>query len=285
MLEKAFAKINLGLDIVGKRPDGYHEVNMVMQSIELADEVELLPAQELSVITDSSDVPGGRDNLAWKSVMLMAEKFGHKPNVQVSIKKRIFMAAGLAGGSADAAAVLRGLNRLWQLDLSAEKLEVLAAELGSDVPFCIRGGTVQATGRGEILEPLPDMPEIWLVLAKPKIEVSTAWAYQNYNNENINARPGIDAMKEAIARQDKTGIFACMGNVLESVTCKAYPEILAIKDAMDEAGADISLMSGSGPTVFCFVQSRERGESVVSALRKKFDIDIELTKTLRRHGL
>ena len=110
MLEKAFAKINLGLDIVGKRPDGYHEVNMVMQSIELADEVELLPAQELSVITDSSDVPGGRDNLAWKSVMLMAEKFGHKPNVQVSIKKRIFMAAGLAGGSADAAAVLEGLT-------------------------------------------------------------------------------------------------------------------------------------------------------------------------------
>ena len=129
------------------------------------------------------------------------------------------------------------------------------------------------------------MPETWLVLAKPKIEVSTAWAYQNYNNENINARPGIDAMKEAIASQDRAGIFACMGNVLESVTCKAYPEILAIKYAMDEAGADISLMSGSGPTVFCFVQSRERGESVVSALRKKFDVDIELTKTLRRNGL
>ncbi len=285
MLEKAFAKINLGLDIVGKRPDGYHEVNMIMQSIALADEIELLPAEEISVTTDKSDIPDGQDNLAWKAVMLMAEKYGHKPNVQIRIRKRIFAAAGLAGGSADAAAVLRGLNRLWELGLSAEKLEVLAAELGSDVPFCIRGGTAAATGRGEILEPLTDMPETWLVLAKPRVAVSTAWAYQNFRNEDVTARPDITAMKKAIRHSDKQGIIACMGNVLESVTCKAYAEIDAIKEIMMANGAEISLMSGSGPTVFCFVDSEASGKHIAAVLRKNFAIDIELTKTLRRNDL
>ena len=285
MLEKAFAKINLGLDIVGKRPDGYHEVNMVMQSIALADEIELLPAEKISVTTDQADIPDGQDNLAWKAAMLLAEKYGHKPNVQIRIRKNIFSAAGLAGGSADAAAVLRGLNRLWQLVLSAEELEALAAELGSDVPFCIRGGTAAATGRGEILEPLADMPETWLVLAKPRISVSTAWAYQNFRNEDVITRPDITAMKKAIKNSDKQGIIASMGNVLESVTCKAYAEIDAIKEIMLANGAEISLMSGSGPTVFCFVDSEVSGEHIAAVLRKQFAIDIELTKTLRRNEL
>lgn len=285
MLEKAFAKINLGLDIVGKRSDGYHEVNMVMQSIALADEIELLPSAELSVTTNKADIPNGKDNLAWKAAMLLAEKYGHKPNVQIRIRKKIFSAAGLAGGSADAAAVLRGLNRLWQLALSAEELEVLAAELGSDVPFCIRGGTAAATGRGEILEPLFDMPETWLVLAKPNVSVSTAWAYQNFKNENVSARPDIMTMKKAISKADKQSIMACMGNVLESVTAKAYAEIEAIKETMMANGAQISLMSGSGPTVFCFVDSEVSGEHIAAVLRKQFAIDIELTKTLRRNEL
>ena len=285
MLEKAFAKINLGLDIVGKRPDGYHEVNMVMQSIALADEIELLPAEKISVTTDKADIPDGQENLAWKAVMLMAEKYGQNPNVQIRIRKKIFSAAGLAGGSADAAAVLRGLNRFWQLGLSAEKLEALAAELGSDVPFCVRGGTAAATGRGEILEPLADMPETWLVLAKPRVSVSTAWAYQNFRNEDVTARPDITAMKKAIKNSDKQGIIASMGNVLESVTCKAYAEIDAIKEIMVANGAEISLMSGSGPTVFCFVDSEAGGKHIAAVLRENFAIDIELTKTLRRNDL
>lgn len=285
MLEKAFAKINLGLDIAGKRPDGYHEVNMVMQSIALADEIELLPAEQLSVVTDQNDIPDGPDNLAWKAAVLLAEKHGNKPNVQIRIRKKIFAAAGLAGGSADAAAVLRGLNRLWRLGLSAEELEILAAELGSDVPFCIRGGTAAATGRGEILEPLADMPETWLLLAKPRVAVSTAWVYQNFRNEDVSARPDITAMKMAIRNSDKQGIIACMGNVLESVTAKAFPEIEAIKEAMRANGAEISLMSGSGPTVFAFVESEERGKQIAAVLRRTFAIDIELTKTLRRNDL
>ena len=217
--------------------------------------------------------------------MLMAEKYGQNPNVQIRIRKKIFSAAGLAGGSADAAAVLRGLNRFWQLGLSAEELEALAAELGSDVPFCIRGGTAAATGRGEILEPLADMPETWLVLAKPRVSVSTAWAYQNFRNEDVTARPNITAMKTAIKSSDKQGIIACMGNVLESVTCKAYAEIDAIKEIMLANGAEISLMSGSGPTVFCFVDSEAGGKHIAAVLRKNFAIDIELTKTLRRNDL
>ena len=285
MLERAFAKINLGLDIVGKRPDGYHEVNMVMQSIALADEVELLPAEKISVTTDNEDIPDGKDNLAWKAAMLLAEMYGHKPNVQIHIRKHIFSAAGLAGGSADAAAVLRGLNRLWQLGLSADELEVLAAELGSDVPFCIRGGTAAATGRGEILEPLADMPETWVVLAKPKVSVSTAWAYQNFRNEEVSVRPDITAMKKAVKNSDKQEILASMGNVLESVTCKASPEIDAIKETMMANGAEISLMSGSGPTVFCFVDSEPGGKHIAAVLRENFAIDIELTKTLRRNNL
>jgi 4-diphosphocytidyl-2-C-methyl-D-erythritol kinase len=285
MLEKAFAKINLGLDIVGKRSDGYHEVNMVMQSIAIADEIELLPAEKISVTTDQADIPDGPENLAWKAAMLLSEKYGHKPNVQIRIRKKIFSAAGLAGGSADAAAVLRGLNRLWELGLGAKELEALAAELGSDVPFCIRGGTAAATGRGEILEPLADMPETWLVLAKPKVSVSTAWAYQNFRNENIPKRPDIIAMKNATGNSDKQGIVACMGNVLESVTAKTYPQIDAIKEVMMANGAEISLMSGSGPTVFCFVDSEDRGKHIAAVLREKFAIDIELTKTLRRNVL
>lgn len=285
MLEKAFAKINLGLDIVGKRSDGYHEVNMIMQSIALADEIELLPAEKISVTTDQADIPDGPENLAWKAAMLLSEKYGHKPNVQIRIRKKIFSAAGLAGGSADAAAVLRGLNRLWKLGLGVEELEVLAAELGSDVPFCICGGTAAATGRGEILEHLADMPETWLVLAKPKVSVSTAWAYQNFRNENITRRPDITAMKNAISNSDKQGIVACMGNVLESVTANAFPQIDAIKEVMMANGAEISLMSGSGPTVFCFVDSEDSGEHIAAVLREKFAIDIELTKTLRRNVL
>ena len=164
-------------------------------------------------------------------------------------------------------------------------MEVLAAELGSDVPFCIRGGTAAATGRGEILEPLADMPETWVVLAKPKVSVSTAWAYQNFRNEEVSVRPDITAMKKAVKNSDKQGILACMGNVLESVTCKAYPEIDAIKETMMASGAEISLMSGSGPTVFCFVDSESGGKHIAAVLRENFAIDIELTKTLRRNNL
>lgn len=285
MLERAFAKINLGLDILGKRPDGYHEVNMIMQSIALADEVEILPAEELKVTTDRADVPGGKNNLAWKAVMLLAEKFGHKPNVQVCIRKKIFLAAGLAGGSADGAAVLRGLNRFWELGLDSAQLEVLAGELGSDVPFCIRGGTAAATGRGEILEPLADLPETWLVLAKPGFEVSTAWAYKNYLSDRPVTRPRIEDMKAAIARQDMSQVRACMGNVLEGVTACAHPEINIIKNIMKAQGAQISLMSGSGPTVFGLVESEVAGERVIKALKQVPDLEIELTKTLRRNEI
>lgn len=283
MLERAFGKVNLALDIVGRRGDGYHDLKMLLQGIDFCDEVEILPARELQVTTDRPDVPDGPGNLAFKAVLLMSERSGRKPNVQVRITKRIFAAAGLAGGSADAAAVLRGLNRLWSLFWPAEKLEKLAAELGSDVPFCIRGGTVLATGRGEILEPLPDLDEHWLVLAKPRIEVSTAWAYRNYSAAAVTERPKLAPLLAAVQANDRQALYAGMGNVLESVTCRTYKEITAIKEEMVRAGAARSLMSGSGPTVFGLVDSQEKGEAVLAAVTNKFDVETVLTKTLRRN--
>ena len=173
--ETAYAKINLGLDVLGKRSDGYHEVRMVMQSVGLSDAVEIEEGEGLVVETDHSGLAGGPDNLAWKAAELLARCCGKIPNVHIRLNKKIFLAAGLAGGSSDAAAVMRGLSRLWQLDLTAPELEKLAAELGSDIPFCITGGTALAEGRGEILTELPEAPELLLVLAKPKLEVATGW--------------------------------------------------------------------------------------------------------------
>ena len=179
--ETAYAKINLGLDVLGTRPDGYHEVCMVMQSVSLADTVTLEPHEGLCVVTGKDDLPGDDTNLAWKAAMLMASRFGQKPDVKITLDKRIFMAAGLAGGSSDAAAVLRGLNRLWQLNLSVAELEALAAEIGSDVPFCIAGGTQLSEGRGTDLTVLPSPEETVIVLGKPKIAVSTAWVYREFD--------------------------------------------------------------------------------------------------------
>ena len=198
--ETAYAKINLGLDVLGKRADGYHEVSMVMQSISLADTVTLEKHSGLVVQTGRSDLPGDSSNLAYKAAMLMAERFNKTPDVKITLDKHIFMAAGLAGGSSDAAAVLRGLNRLWQLGLNAAQLEQLAAEIGSDVPFCICGGTALAEGRGEILTPLPEPQEAVIVLAKPQQAVSTAWVYKEFDSLKEPQHPDIGTLKAALLK-------------------------------------------------------------------------------------
>lgn len=284
MLEKAYAKINLGLDILGRRNDGYHEVNMVMQSLELCDEVIITEAKELMVTTDQENLSGGPSNLAYQAALLLAKKHGVKPNVHIHLIKKIFLAAGLAGGSADCAAVLRGLNKFWQLELSNETLEAYAAELGSDIPFCICGGTSQALGRGELIKPLPDMPETLVVLAKPKVEVSTAWVYKNYAAGDAQQRPRIEALKRGLVLGDLQHIEENMANVLESVTISKYPVLAEIKKLMLACGASTSLMSGSGPTVFGFVETVSTGEQIIQALNDKFDVEAILTKTIKRRG-
>ncbi|HIU64630.1 MAG TPA: 4-(cytidine 5'-diphospho)-2-C-methyl-D-erythritol kinase [Candidatus Avacidaminococcus intestinavium] len=282
MLEKAYAKINLGLDILGKREDGYHEVAMIMQSIALADEVELVEATTLQVNANTPEVPNGPNNLAYRAAMLMAHKFAKPPNVRISIRKKIFTAAGLAGGSADAAAVLRGLNKLWQLGLSFAELESLASELGSDVPFCVRGGTALATGRGEVVQSLVDLPELVVLVAKPPFAISTAWAYQQFSLNKRGNSPDILALQKAVEQAHLPAVYQNMGNVLETVAFNEFPVLAAIKADLLAAGALVSLMSGSGPTVFGILESEENGLRIANFLKNKYALEVKITKTTRR---
>lgn len=281
--ETAYAKINLGLDILGKRDDGYHEVSMIMQTLDLKDAVTISEVKEPGIHI-KTNIPGltcGEDNLAYKAAKLLADYSNIKPNISISLNKKIFMAAGLAGGSADAAAVMRGLNRLWSLGLSVEKLEEMSAKLGSDIPFCIEGGTMWAQGRGEILTKLPNVPEQIVVLAKPKdLEVSTAWVYKNYNHGRVIKAPDIVQLKQNLAK----GMHACtpyMSNVLETVTIPGYPVIAQIKATMLSAGAYFALMSGSGPTVFAFCDDEKAAENILDEL-KIFNVETAIVRTVGR---
>ena len=282
--EVAYAKINLGLDILGRREDGYHEVSMIMQSVGLCDEVIITPGSGEGKIDISTNIPGlscGSDNLAYKAAALLAQHAGIIPNVHIALNKKIFLAAGLAGGSADAAAVLRGLNKYWQLHLAKHELEQLAAQLGSDIPFCIEGGTMLATGRGEVLTKLADLPQALVVLAKPKgLEVSTAWVYQHYNRGRVVHSPCIWQLQDRLA-EGAPALVPYMGNVLETVTIPAHPIIASIKAAMLSAGAYYALMSGSGPTVFAFARDEQTAEQIVAALAD-FEVETAITTTVGR---
>ena len=288
--ETAYAKINLGLAILGRRDDGYHEVSMVMQSVALCDEVLVSAGSGdgastcIEIVTDVPGLSCGSDNLAYKAAALLAKYAGKIPNVRIELRKKIFLAAGLAGGSADAAATLRALNRFWRLQLTLAELKALAAQLGSDVPFCIEGGTALAKGRGEIIEQLPDLPQAAVVLAKPRnLEVSTAWVYKNYNPGRVINNPKIWRLIDMLPM----GARACvpyMGNVLETVTIPAHPVIAQIKAAMLGAGAYCAMMSGSGPTVFALAENRETAGKIVAALND-FDVETSVTVTAGRRVL
>lgn len=282
--ETAYAKINLGLDILGKREDGYHEVNMIMQSIGLSDEITITQGSGAGKIEISCNTRGlscGPDNLAYRAAALLAGHSDIIPNVHIALNKKIFLAAGLAGGSSDAAAVFRGLNRYWDLNLENHELELLAAHLGSDIPFCIEGGTMRAYGRGEKLTRLEDLPTTHIVLAKPKnMEVSTSWVYKNYNPARVIKSPRIWQMQTKL-HNGAHAITPYMANVLETVTIPAHPVIAAIKARMLSAGAYYSLMSGSGPTVFGLVDSQEAAENIIKALAD-FDVETAVTTTIGR---
>ena len=281
IIEIAYAKINMGLEILGKRPDGYHEVNMIMQSIGLQDVVEIMPGEGIQISTNLPGLSCGPDNLAYRAAALLAERYNVKPNVHIVLNKAIFMAAGLAGGSSDAAAVLRGLNRYWNLKLLDDKLESLAAELGSDVPFCIHGGSAIAKGRGEVILPLPDLPPTYVVVAKPRqIGVSTAWVYKNFCRERVVNHPQIWQLAEHLP-QGGHQLVPYMGNVLETVTIPAHPVIAFIKVAMLDAGAYYAMMSGSGPTVFALADTEAQARQIAAALNK-FDVEVAITTTVGR---
>lgn len=268
VLEKAPAKINLSLDVLHKRKDGFHEVEMIMTTIDLADRVELvdLPYEDIRIVSHNRFVPDDQRNLAYQAAKLLKERYNIKKGISISITKTIPVAAGLAGGSSDAAATLRGLNRLWKLGLSLDELAQLGAEIGSDVAFCVYGGTALATGRGEIIQHINPPPHCWVVLAKPTIGVSTADVYKNLKVDSIK-HPDVRGMVQALEAGDYDGICDLMGNVLESVTLHMHPEVANIKDQMKRFGADAVLMSGSGPTVFGLVQYESRLPRVYNGLR------------------
>ena len=282
MREIALGKINLGLSVGPVRPDGYHKVDMVMQTVSFADYLDFTAADSLQLTCDDAGLPCDEHNLAYKAAMLMSRATGHKPAVKIHITKRIFQAAGLAGGSADGAAVLRGLNKFWQTGLMDSELEKLAAELGSDVPFCIRGGTVRATGRGEILEPLPELPKFWLVLAKPRnLAVSTAWVYKNFNVKNISKPTDEDSLVKAIRKGNRQEILQHMGNDLESVTLPAYPVLTNIKNIMEKAGAEKTMMSGSGPTIFGIAPDEATAKKIAGLLQNTQSREIDIAVTTK----
>jgi 4-diphosphocytidyl-2-C-methyl-D-erythritol kinase len=268
LLVKAPAKINLSLDVLYKRNDGYHEVEMIMTTIDLADRLELtlLEQDEIKIISHNRFVPDDARNLAYQAALLLKERFSIKKGVAIKIEKMIPVAAGLAGGSSDAAAALRGLNKLWSLGLTMDELAVLGAEIGSDVSFCVYGGTALAKGRGEIITHLPSPPTCWVVLAKPLVGVSTADIYRRLDLKTIH-HPNTKNMIEAIESGSFYGVCENLGNVLENVTLKMHPEVALIKEQMKRFGADAVLMSGSGPTVFGIMQHDSRMQRVYNGLR------------------
>jgi 4-diphosphocytidyl-2-C-methyl-D-erythritol kinase len=267
--EKAPAKINLSLDVLRKREDGYHEVEMVMTMVDLADRLEMeeLPRDTIIISSQAGYIPLDEKNLAFQAAKLIKERYSVKKGVYIHLDKRIPVSAGLAGGSTDAAATLRGLNRLWNLHIPKEELCKLGEELGSDVPFCVTGGTAVARGRGEKLEMIDAPPPCWVVLVKPQINVSTADVYGRFRVNEIKKHPSTPAMLHAIRSGHFHGICAALGNVLEDVTMKMHPEVQYIKDSMLRLGADGALMSGSGPTVFALVQRDSKLARIYNGLR------------------
>ncbi len=249
---KATAKINLGLDVLRRREDGYHDLRMVMQSVYLYDQIEMAKCREMGITVSSnlSFLPTGPDNLVYKAAKLLTDEFGLRQGVKIHLKKYIPVAAGLAGGSSDAAAVLVGMNRLFRLGLSRTELMARGVKIGADVPYCIMRGTALAEGIGDVLTPLPDAPDAFVVLAKPPVHVSTAFVYGNLRAEQLTYHPDIDGQIKAIRNRDLRKMAEQMGNVLETVTVPAYPVIEEIKECMKKHGAMNAIMSGSGPTVF-----------------------------------
>lgn len=266
---KALAKINLGLDVLGKRDNGYHDVRMVMQTIYLYDNVTLTKTEEpgIRLETNLSYLPVDEKNIAYKAAKLLIDEFQIKKGVSIKLDKHIPVAAGLAGGSSNAAAVLVGMNRLFRLGLSQEELMERGVSLGADVPYCVMRGTALAEGIGEDLSALMPMPKCYVLIAKPPISVSTKMVYEALDAKEIVEHPDIDGVLEGLSKQDLTKVAASMGNVLESVTIEKYPIIADIKAAMKEAGALNAMMSGSGPTVFGIFDDRKIAKEAWYKLR------------------
>lgn len=256
---KAYAKINLGLDVVRKREDGYHEVRMIMQTVKLFDKLtfRLLEEDEIRIKTNLGFLPVNENNLVYKAVKLLKDTYNVKKGMEIDLFKCIPVAAGMAGGSTDCAAALVGASRLFDLHLGRQRLMELGVKLGADVPYCVLRGTALSEGIGEVLTPLPPIPDCHILIAKPPVSVSTKFVYEHLDAHGLTMHPDIDGMVSAIREGSLRGITDRMENVLETVTIPEYPVIEAIKSCMKQRGAMNSLMSGSGPTVFGIFEREE----------------------------
>lgn len=266
---KALAKINLGLDVVRRREDGYHEVRMIMQTIQLYDRLDIKRTQEpgIQIQTNLSFLPVNENNLIYKAAKLLMDEFSITDGVSVKLDKRIPVAAGMAGGSTDAAAILIGVNRLFSLGLTKRQLMERGVQIGADVPYCIMRGTALAEGIGEALSPLPPMVKCPVLIAKPSISVSTKFVYQNLKLDDTTIHPDIDRLIDDIKAKNLHDIAAHMGNVLETVTIPNYPVIDEIKKHMLSNGAVGAMMSGSGPTVFGLFDDEDTAKKAYKAMR------------------
>lgn len=270
---KALAKINLGLDVLRRREDGYHEVKMIMQTIGLYDELELRKVKQpgIQVKTNLYYLPTNENNLVYKAARLLMEEFHIKGGISIQLQKKIPVAAGMAGGSSDAAAVLWGVNQMCGLGLSRKDLMERGVKLGADVPYCVLRGTALAEGIGEKLSILPSMPKCYILIAKPGISVSTKFVYENLHANDLKPEqhPDVDAMIEAMEEKNLALLCSRMGNVLETVTVPAYPVIDDIKKCMLEMGALGSMMSGSGPTVFGVFDNQASARKALHAVKTR----------------
>ena len=266
---KALAKVNLGLDVIRRREDGYHEVKMIMQTVRLYDRIILEKTQKgISMETNLSFLPVNEQNIAYRAAKMLMDEFHIQSGLHIKIDKHIPVAAGMAGGSTDGAAVLYGVNKIFELGLTKRQLMERGVKLGADVPYCIMRGTVLSEGIGEILTPVPSLPDCHILIAKPPVSVSTKHVYENLKLDKIEKHPDIDGMIEALRMEDLHGVTQRMENVLETVTIPEHPEIQQIKDLMIKEGALNALMSGSGPTVFGIFDDREKGMRARDLLRK-----------------
>ncbi len=277
---KSPAKINITLDVLGRREDGFHDVCMIMQTVDLYDTVTLKQRQSgISVSSNLSYLPTDSNNIAWCAAELFFEESGINGGVDIYLEKHIPVAAGLAGGSGNAAAVLKGLNNIYGDIFTENRLAEISAKIGSDIPYCIKGGTMLAEGRGEILTPLAKMPEVVFVLAKPDINVSTAWVYRSLNVDGLVEHPDTAGCIKAIEDKDLNAVAVRMYNVLETVTSEKYKIIGELKSVMIDKGAMGSVMSGSGPTVIGMFDNMSMAEAA-AAEALKYTANVHITHTV-----
>ncbi len=267
---KSRAKINLCLDVTGKRDDGYHELKMVMQTIGLHDKLMMrkIPDLGIELETDDPSIPTGEENLVYKVIRDIMKRYGIEAGIHVDLYKTIPSGAGLAGGSANAATAIKGMNLLFDLNMPMEEMASIGIRYGADIPYCLLGGTAIAEGIGERLTPLPDLPELPLLIVKPEASAPTARIFQTFEIGKKEVEPDVDGMARAIETGDVEGVLSRMGNALEATTVSLYPEVEKLKGLLIEAGADNALMSGSGTAVFGIFMDRGKMEAAAEKIRQ-----------------